>query len=291
MFIIDLHSHTQASDGKLTPFELIQKAQIQGIKVLAITDHDTLNGYREAKEYAKKAGVILISGIEISCLYAGMNIHIVGLDFDPDAPSMLELEEKQTKARDKRAQRIAYKLSQSLNKDVELDGVREFVTGEIIGRPHFAQYLVAKGWVKDEQTAFDKYLGAGKVGDVKNQWVSIEQAVEAIFQAQGVPVFAHAHRYKMTNSKLKRCLTLFKQVGGQGLEVAYGKMDAQTQNYQVQLALEFGFIGSCGSDFHGENTYGLDLGVMPKFPKQVTPVWQSFKQAKQIQTILDDAQT
>lgn len=287
MSIIDLHSHTTASDGKLAPIELINRAISCGIKVLAITDHDTLNGYREAQAYAKQAGIILISGIEVSCLYGGMNIHMLGLDFDAKAKSILALESQQIKARDERAKRIAYKLSKALNKDVELDGVREFVTGEIIGRPHFAQYLVAKGWLKDEQTAFDKYLGAGKVGDIKNQWVSLEDSAQAILNAGGIPVMAHAHRYKMTRSKLRVCLDNFKQAGGLGLEVAYGQMDAQTQNQQIQLALEFGFQGSCGSDFHGENTQGLDLGVMPPYPKRIPPVWQSFKQATQIQAMID----
>lgn len=289
MSIIDLHSHTTASDGKLTPNQLIDRAQSRDIAVLAITDHDTLNGYRAAQEYAEDKGIILISGIEVSCLYAGMNIHMLGLDFDAQASSMLELEAMQAKARLARAERIAYKLSKTLNQEVVLDEVREFVTGQVIGRPHFAKYLVSKGWVKDEKTVFDKYLGAGKVGDVKNHWVSIEESAHAILDAGGIPVMAHAHRYKMTNSKLRRCLQSFVEAGGKAMEVSYGLMDFQTQQHQARLALEFGLAGSCGSDFHGENMHGLDLGVMPAFPKQVTPIWQSFKQSEQVCALIDAA--
>lgn len=287
MSIVDLHCHTTASDGKFSPLQLIERAQSVGIKVLAITDHDTLAGYREARDQLCDKNLILISGIEVSCLYAGMNIHIVGLDFDANATSMLQLEAQQIQARQQRAEQIAERLAKALQQPVNLNEVKEFVTGEIIGRPHFARYLVSKGWIKDEKAAFDKYLGAGKVGDVKNKWVSIEQAVKAIVDAKGVAVMAHAHRYKMTNSKLKRCLAGFVEAGGRALEVAYGQMDAQTQQQQVRLALEFGLAGSCGSDFHADNAHGLNLGVMPTFPKSVVPVWRSFDKAQAIEALID----
>ncbi len=290
MSIIDLHSHSTASDGKLSPYALLEHAQQRGVKVLAITDHDTTKGYHQAQDYAQDMGIILISGMEISCLHGGMNLHLLALDFNTQAPSMRQLEAAQMHARDERAQVIASRLSGALKHKVCLDEVRECVTGDVVGRPHFAQYLVAKGWIKDEKTAFDKYLGAGKIGDVKNQWVSLEQGIDAILKAEGVPVLAHAHRYKMTASKLKRCLQEFKQLGGIGLEVAYGQMDAQTQRKQVQLALQLELKGSCGSDFHAPTHYGLDIGVMPSYPLSVPPVWQQFKQALQIQNILQQNQ-
>lgn len=291
MSIIDLHTHTNASDGKLPPQELLLRAKQRGIKVLAITDHDTLEGYRVARPHAHKMDILLVSGIEVSCLYAGMNLHLLGLDFNPEAASILQLEAAQMTAREQRAQIIAKRLSGALKQPVVLDEVRAFTSGKIIGRPHFAQYLVSKGWIKDEQSAFDKYLGAGKIGDVKNQWVSLEQGIEAILNAQGVPVLAHAHRYKMTRSKLKRCLHDFKQAGGIGLEVAYAQMDAQTQRNQVQFALQLELKGSCGSDFHAPTSYGLDLGVMPSYPLNVPPVWHQFKQAAQIQALQAQKQT
>ncbi|MFT4531933.1 MAG: putative metal-dependent phosphoesterase TrpH, partial [Thalassolituus oleivorans] len=124
--------------------------------------------------------------------------------------------------------------------------------------------------------AFNKYLGAGKPGDVKASWPELAQVTEWIVAAGGTAVMAHAHLYKMTRTKLKACLQDFKDAGGQGLEVAYGNMDANQLGQMSALAREMDLLGSCGSDFHGPNRFGLDLGVMPAFPKDVTPVWASW---------------
>lgn len=270
---IDLHCHTTASDGDWTPEVLVAKAAERGITTLAITDHDTFAGYRQARETASSLGVNLISGIELSVVWSGMTLHMVGLDFDPEAPAILEAERIQTEGRQARAEIIAQRLEKRLNAPIDLAAVAALAGGQQIGRPHFARYLVNEGHVKSMNLAFSRLLGAGKVGDVKAMWPDMETAIHWVVESGGIAVMAHAHLYRMTRTKLRACLKDFKDAGGQGLEVAYGQMDSNQRGQMSALAKEFGLLGSCGSDFHGPSRYGLELGVMPAFPTDVPPVW------------------
>lgn len=273
---IDLHCHTTASDGKLSPKDLLEKAHGLGITTLAITDHDTVAGFREALPVAQKLGVQLVPGIELSCVWAGITIHIVGLNFDPEAPAMKAAEQRQIDVRYQRAKLIAEKVGKRLKHDININDVAAYAGGEQIGRPHFAQYMVENGLVPNMAAAFTRYLGAGKVGDVKTGWPSMSEAVQWIINSGGTAVMAHAHRYKMTRTKLKACITDFVQAGGRAIEVAYSSMDPGQQQQMVQFAQEFNLKGSCGSDYHGPNRFGLELGHMPKFPSEVTPVWSDW---------------
>jgi len=273
---IDLHCHTTASDGALSPVALVQRAAERGIKTLAITDHDTLAGFRDARAEAEKHGIELISGIELSCVWGGVTIHIVGLNMDVESPAMIEAERVQTEARAKRSELIAQRVGKKLQQTIDLDAVREYADSDALGRPHFARYLVDQGWVPSMQAAFTKYLGAGKPGDVKTSWPELADAVRWITEAGGVAVMAHAHLYKMTRTKLRACMADFIDAGGQGLEVAYGMMDSNQRGQMAQLARDLELMGSCGSDFHGPNRFGLDLGVMPDFPKDIPPVWDAW---------------
>lgn len=271
---IDLHCHTTASDGKLTPSELVARALERGISTLAITDHDTAEGFRQAQAHASAAGLRLIPGIELSCVWGGITIHVVGLNFNPDSPAMREAEQRQTDARRNRAALIAEKVGKKLQHEIVLTDVEVYAGGEQIGRPHFAQYLIDRGLVPSMAVAFSKYLGAGKAGDVKAGWPDMADAVQWIVAAGGIPVLAHAHHYNMTRTKLRACIQDFIDAGGQALEVAYGQMDSNQQGQISALAREFNLLGSCGSDYHGPNRFGLELGVMPTFPAGITPVWQ-----------------
>ena len=284
---IDLHCHTTASDGALAPSDLLQRAAGRGIETLAITDHDTLAGYRSVKAEAEALGISLITGIELSCVWSGVTIHIVGLNVDAESEVMLNAESIQTRAREERAELIVQRVGKKLGQSLDLEAVRQYAGGDAIGRPHIAQYLVEQKLVPDMRTAFSKYLGSGKVGDVKTHWPDMSEAVRWIVDAGGIPVMAHAHHYKMTRTKLRNCLRDFVAAGGQALEVAYGLMDNNQRGQMTVLAKEFGLMGSCGSDFHGPNRFGLDLGVMCDFPKDIQPVWtvwQSPSAAAEAQT-------
>lgn len=273
---IDLHCHSTASDGKLAAAELVKRAAERGVRTLAITDHDTAEGFRQGQEQAQHSGVRLIPGIELSCVWGGVTIHVVGLNFDPESDAMRAAEAAQNDARASRSLIIAEKLSKRLKHDIDMDAVQALAGGDQVGRPHFAQYLIDQGLVPSMAVAFNKYLGAGKPGDVKASWPEMAQVVQWIVAAGGIPVLAHAHLYKMTRTKLKACINDFIDAGGRALEVSYGQMDNNQSGQMAALAREFGLLGSCGSDFHGPNRFGLDLGVMPKFPSDVTPVWQSW---------------
>jgi predicted metal-dependent phosphoesterase TrpH len=273
---IDLHCHTTASDGALAPVALVDRAVERGLQTLAITDHDTMAGYLEAKGYAAEKGLRLIPGIELSCQWRGINIHIVGLNCDPEHPVMKAAVEAQGQVRYQRAKTIADRLAKKLNTEINFADIEKLAGGEI-GRPHFAQYLVDRGLVADKAQAFKKYLGAGKVGDVKSGWPEIDTAVRWIVESGGQAVMAHPHHYKMTRTKLMDCLALFKDAGGQGMEICCGLMDNNTMGNMRRIANEMELMGSCGSDFHGPNKFGLDLGVMPKFPeKDIQPIWSAF---------------
>ncbi len=274
--IVDLHCHTTASDGALSPAELVARAAGRGVEVLAITDHDTVAGFREASAAAQQHGIRLIPGIELSCVWGGVTVHIVGLNFDPESKAMKSAEAYQLKVRDERSELIAQRVGKRLKQTFDMNKVREYAGGEGIGRPHFARYMVDQGWVPSMAVAFNKYLGAGKPGDVKSGWPELEQVVRWITEAGGTAVMAHAHLYRMTRTKLKACLADFIDAGGSAIEVAYGQMDNNQRGQMAALAKEMNLMGSCGSDFHGPNRFGLDLGVMPAFPADVTPVWSEW---------------
>ena len=262
---IDLHCHTTASDGALDPEVLIDRAIGRNIETLAITDHDTMVGYRQVADYAKERGLRLIPGIELSSQWRGMGIHVVGLGMDPAHPVMIEAERSQTEVRRARAITIAERLEKKMQKKIDFAAVEALAGGEV-GRPHFAQYLVEQGMVLDRQTAFKKYLGAGKVGDVKSGWPTMETVVKWIVESGGQAVLAHPHHYKLTRTKLLDCIAAFQHAGGQAMEICCGLMDKNQSGQLKKIAQDEGLLGSCGSDFHGPNKFGLDLGVMPTFP-------------------------
>lgn len=274
---IDLHCHTTASDGDWAPEKLVAEAAARGIQTLAITDHDTFAGYRQARETASSLGVTLIPGIELSAVWSGITLHIVGLNFDPQSAVIQQAEQSQSEARQRRAGVIAERLSKRIGAEIDLRAVELLAGGDQVGRPHFAQHLINQGHVSSMNQAFSRYLGAGKVGDVKAMWPDMKQAVEWIVDSGGVAVMAHAHLYNMTRTKLKACLKDFIAAGGSAMEVAYGQMDNNQRGQMCALAKEMGLKGSCGSDFHGPNRYGLELGVMPAFPADVPPVWSAWQ--------------
>lgn len=262
---IDLHCHTTASDGALAPEALIDRAIDRNVVTLAITDHDTMAGYRQVAEYAKERGLNLIPGIELSSQWRGMGIHVVGLNMDPTHPIIIEAERSQTQVRRERATTIAQRLEKKLQKEIDFAAVEALAGGEV-GRPHFAQYLVEQGMVPDRQTAFKKYLGAGKIGDVKSGWPEMETVVKWIVESGGQAVLAHPHHYKLTRTKLLDCVAAFQYAGGQAMEICCGLMDKNQSGQLKKIAQDEGLYGSGGSDFHGPNKFGLDLGVMPPFP-------------------------
>lgn len=269
--LYDLHMHSTASDGSLAPRELLSLARDNGVDALSITDHDTIDAYAAIRD-AVPDGLTVIPGIELSTTWMNRGVHIVGLDIDVDNDTLLAGIEQQTNARRQRAQRIAERLARK-GIDCSLDAVRKIAGTGGIGRPHFARHLVDIGAVRDIGAAFRKYLGAGKVGDVRENWASLEDVVGWIRASGGIAVLAHPAKYGMTTRKLCALLDDFIAAGGQGIEVVSGRQDAATTRRIAGIAVDCGLLASIGSDFHSPQQHWTRPGGFDPLPAKLEPVW------------------
>lgn len=281
---IDLHSHTTASDGLLSPTELVQRAHEKGIKVLAITDHDTIDGLLEAAAVAKQLGVYLVSGVEFSCVWEGITIHILGYNFDNEQ-CMQELLATLKEARWLRARVIAEKLQHkgmsnllaiANSCQIELTG-----SNNAPGRPHFAEAMLRSGYVKSHKEAFQKWLGSGKMGDIKQHWPDLKVVVEALRASKAWISLAHPIQYNMTRSKCCRLLKDFVTAGGQSIEVANGFQPPEQVGKLANLARDFGLLASAGSDFHRPAPWS-ELGLYRNLPDDLTTVWSRWPEVMQV---------
>ena len=273
--LIDFHTHSSASDGALTPVELLDRAQAAGIDMFAITDHDSMAGYREAAEYcaAGAVSVQLVPGTELSCQWSGCTVHVVGLGIDCDHPAMVDALGILDKARQDRGATIARRL-EGFGFKGALAGAIEEAGQSQLGRPHFAHWLVREGHVPDHNKAFDKYLGQGKPGDVKTFWPELETVTRWIVDAGGVAVLAHPLKYRFTRMKLRRLVTAFQAVGGEAIEISSGRQSADQVRQLRQIALEFELEVSLGSDFHRDFPHSAGLGVELPRLHGLRGVWQ-----------------
>lgn len=270
----DLHTHSHCSDGKLSPQALVQLAKDSGVTVLALTDHDTTQGIAEAQAAAGD-DITVIAGIEFSSQWRGRGIHIVGLQVDIHSVVLQNAVSQQTQVRNDRAKKIAQRLEKAGVKHA-LAGAEKYANGAAIGRPHFAQYMVEKGYVANFAQAFKRYLGAGKIGDVKEGWPTIDTVIQWITQSGGIAVLAHPDKYDLTRTKLYELLDDFVDAGGHALEVVSGKQDSGVTDKLARAAKEFSLLASCGSDFHGPNQPWQALGKYSTLPDTCEPVWQRF---------------
>lgn len=274
----DLHTHTKCSDGSLPVTQLIDLAIDWGVTHLAITDHDTVKAHlqlAQMKGEYKADEIKVIKGIELSSQWNNMGIHIVGLNIDINSNAIEAAVAHQTQLRLQRVKTIAKKLTQSGFPDIT-QGAMKLAGDSQIGRPHIAQYMVEEGLVSSVAQAFNKYLGAGKVGDVSNIWSDLEQVVEWINKAGGVAVLAHPSRYKMTRTKVRRLMADFSDAGGQAIEVCTGNQVPRVAEEMAVICDEFDFYASVGSDFHNPDYKWVRLGQYPELPKSCRPVWELF---------------
>ncbi len=278
--LIDFHTHSTASDGALTPRELIDRAMARGIEQFAITDHDTMAGYIEASGYYTQleAGMRLIAGVEFSCRWAGMTVHIVGLDMDWRHPAMVAGLARLSQARRDRGEKIAERLER-LGFAGALAGARALAGESQLGRPHFAQWLVNQGYVDDVGQAFDKYLGQGKTGDVKAFWPELAEVTAWIVDAGGVAIIAHPLKYRLTGMKLRRLVGDFKAARGTAIEVYSGRQTGDQVAHLRRVALEHDLQISGGSDFHRDAPYSAELGVELTAPASLRAVWEDWTPA------------
>lgn len=271
----DLHCHSTASDGELTPLQIYQRACSVGVDLLAITDHDTtagIDGLLAEPAIAAGAGPAVIRGIEFSTLWRNLTIHIVALGCRPDSAAdagaaLLE------RTRIERAGTIARRVGGERSGEL-LAGAWRASGGNTPGRPHFARAMVELGLVDSEETAFRRYLGNGKPGDVRKSWPPLTEVVEWIAASDGVAVLAHPEAYGLTRSKLGRLIDDFAVAGGDALEMAPPSAPGDIERYLHTACRSRSLAASCGSDFHNDRQGWRRLGVVPAIPADLEPVWE-----------------
>jgi predicted metal-dependent phosphoesterase TrpH len=268
----DLHSHSTASDGTLTPRELVYRAAKAGVQVLALTDHDTTAGIEEAQSAAANCGLVLIPGVEISVTWNKQTVHIVGLNVDVDNPALQQGLSEMRAFRDWRAHAIAERLEKA-GISGAYEGALAYSNGTLVGRTHFARYLVEQGVVSDERKVFKRYLVKGKPGFVAGQWAELTQALDWIHGAGGVAVVAHPARYHMTRSKLRRLFREFVDHQGEAIEVVSGSHSRDDYYAMAKHASDFGLQASAGSDFHSPENPWIEFGQLPLLPDSCKPLW------------------
>lgn len=272
----DLHAHSTASDGTLAPAAVVARASAQGVEVLALTDHDTTSGLGEAATAAVQRGIQLVAGVEVSALWLGTTVHIVGLGIDPDHPPLRSGLAGLRAERDRRAEAMAASLAKAGIPDA-LEGAAAYAAGPILSRTHFARFLVEQGHAKDTRQVFKRFLVRGRPGFVAGQWASLDEAVGWITGSGGQAVVAHPARYQLTGARLDRLLTAFRDCGGAGMEVVSGSQNADENRVMAVRAQRLGLLASVGSDFHGPENPWVELGRCDPLPPGVEPIWRNWR--------------
>ncbi|WP_299788500.1 PHP domain-containing protein [uncultured Shewanella sp.] len=272
--LADLHSHTTASDGQLTPSELIDRAIANGVEMFAITDHDTTAGLAEAHAYNDRHAtpLALINGVEISTRWHNHDIHVVALNIDIEDKQLVEFLANQRNLRELRAKEIGLRLAKA-GIEGAYEGARELAGGAALSRGHYARWLADHGYATSMANVFKKYLARGKTGYVPNNWNDMASAVEVIQGAGGIAVLAHPGGYKLSAKWVKRLVREFKEAGGDAMEVVVSQQTVEDRNNLIALSLKNELYASLGSDFHFPGSW-TELGKNMYQPKGVNWVWQ-----------------
>lgn len=273
--IPDLHTHSTASDGTLTPRALIERAAAAGVGVLALTDHDTTDGLAEAQAAAHELGIVLIPGVEISVTWNARTIHVVGLKLDAGNPQLSQGLAAALAFRAWRAEEMGRRLAKHGIADA-YEGARALSNGTLIGRTHFARFLVRQRIAADTGEVFKRFLTSGKPGHVAGEWATLETAVGWIRAAGGQAVLAHPARYSLTRTRMQRLLGEFRECGGVGIEVVTGSHSRDDAFNFARHAREQRLLASAGSDYHGPENPWLDLGRLPALPEGCRPIWHDW---------------
>jgi predicted metal-dependent phosphoesterase TrpH len=286
MLDYDFHCHSTVSDGTLSPAELVARAAERGVKVLALTDHDDIAGLAEAAAAARQYGMQFINGVEISVSWGSHTLHIVGLRVNPEHAPLVAGLRSIRDGRGARARLMADSLAK-VGIGGALAGAYHYAGNpSLIGRTHFARFLVESGHCKDVQSVFKNYLVSGKPGYVPHQWASLPDAVAWITGSGGIAVLAHPGRYtagrkKMGSTTMRELLREFVDLGGRGIEVVSGSHTPEQYAEFARYAKEFDLLASCGSDFHGPGESYRNLGHLPDFTPGCRPVWLAWEAGEQ----------
>ncbi len=273
---VDLHCHSNVSDGVLAPAAVAKFAHQSGVNAWALTDHDEVGGTARARQAAGELGMHFVSGVEISVTWAGQTVHIVGLQIDEAHKGLVDGLAATRSGRDARGREIADQLAR-VGIPGAYEGARKYVDNpDLMSRTHFARFLVECGACANIPEVFRKYLTEGKPGYVPHRWASLTQAVGWIVGAGGVPVIAHPGRYKFSDTAQGALFDEFKDLGGSAIEVVTGSHTADQYLEYAELARRYGFLASRGTDFHAPGESRVDFAALPPLPSGLKPVWHDW---------------
>jgi len=268
---VDLHTHSLYSDGTLTPEQLIARAHERQVGLLALTDHDTVDGCQAAARASTALGITFLAGCELSGLWRGREIHVVGLRVTPTAPALRTHLGRVRAQRVERLRAIGERLTRC-----GLDG--QGMSAAVLALPgtptrmHLARALVAQGHARDVDDAFKRWLARGRPAAVPAEWPALEACIQAITAAAGLAVLAHPHRYTLSAGQTRELCAEFRDAGGAGIEVSLAGMGPGAAASAAALARRFGLAGSLGSDFHEPGVPWRPLGRWLKLPDGITPL-------------------
>ncbi|ENW78483.1 MULTISPECIES: PHP domain-containing protein [unclassified Acinetobacter] len=283
MFGVDLHTHTHISDGTYSPEQLVEAAVDLKIKMLAVTDHDTMDALNRVQKHAQDYDIKIISGVEISSQWSRPNIkksygvHIVALNMQDETPIKAMLE-NQKKVRAERAKVICSLLEKCIDFDIYPDVIAK-VDGhpDRVTRTHIAKTLVEKNIVSRPQQAFDRFLKEGKKAFVKFEGLGLKETIDVIHASQGFAVLAHPTRYDLSATNIRYLIELFAESGGDAVELPPSVEPASTRQMVDRMIQQFDLAVSIGSDFHGDNMPWVKLGNTPRVKEGQKGVWENFR--------------
>lgn len=276
MLNIDLHCHSTASDGLLSTSAVTRRASENGVELFSLTDHDDLSGLPAARAVSDEVGMRFVNGVEISIEWGGLQVHILGYNFNAEAVALNAGLKSVRSGRIERARRMSNDLEKIGIKGCFDGAMRYAENPNLISRAHFARYLVESGVCRDVRSVFDSYIVPGRPGYVDHRWATLEESVGWILDAGGIASIAHPGRYKFSRSEIRALIEDFKRFGGQAIEIISGSQSADSVTVFGRLAREHGLMASCGSDFHGPGESYVDLGRIESLPQGLTPIWEAF---------------
>lgn len=258
---VDLHVHSNKSDGTLTPTELLKYAAEKGLKAMALTDHDTVDGLDEILKAAEETenAPEIAPGVELSTDLDGKDIHVVGLFIDHRNKDFEDYLARFIVLREKRNKDMCDALREGLQMDITIEKLMEAFPGSVMTRAHFARYMLDRGYIKSMDEAFDRWIGDGKPYYIPRNKVTPEEGVEVILKAGGLPILAHPILYRYSKERLEKLVSSLKEAGLVGIESIYSTYSVSDTRYIKELAKRFDLLESGGSDFHGSNKKTIDL--------------------------------
>lgn len=258
---VDLHVHSNYSDGSLSPSQLVDLAVEKGLFAFALTDHDTIDGIDEAIESAKERPVTVIPGIELSTEYEGKDVHIVGLMIDHKTPAFQKKIQEFVDSRELRNEKMCNALRTRAGMDITYEDLKSHYPDSVITRAHYARYMLEKGYIRSLSEAFERYIGDRAPYFIPREKVTPQDAVSLILSAKGIPVLAHPLLYGMSSERLQILVSSLKSCGLVALEALYATYSPSDEASMRLLAEKNGLLLSGGSDFHGAAKPKLELGT------------------------------